>query len=337
MVAALLDREELAPGDRAYVQMRSAGWIVACPGDRFVLRAFSPAVTLGGGAVLDQRPRRHKGRRSETIDRLEVLAGGAPADRLAAFLENRGLSGLDPMAVQATLGVPLEEARNLLQGAVRSGVAFVTDRKAQRHHLAAIIAELEDKALALLTKFHAEFPLKRGLGVEELRTKFPRYIDTKLVEFVLTRLEDQDRIVVEGDILRRSDFTLQLSRDDEDLRERILDALRERAYEAPSLHDAAVALGEDPESLRPVLDYLVGEGVLTRTKEGFFFETRRLEDLVRRVIDLLREKGEIGVADIKRITGTTRKYTIPLLEYLDNKKITARRGDMRVAGPKGRA
>lgn len=337
VVVALLDRAELLPGDWAYVQLRSPSWIVACPQDRFVLRAFSPAITVGGGHLLDHRPRRHKGRKTGVGERLAVLDTGAVGERLGAFLEGRGVAGMDPVDVQASLGTPLEEARNLLQAAVRDGVAVVTDRKSQTHHHRDVVAALEERALAVLAAFHAEHPLKRGLGVQELRTKFPRFVSPRLVEFVLGRLAEQGRVVMDGELVRRGDFTLQLSPDDEALQRRILTYLAERGYEAPSLEDAAAGLGEDAKALKPVLDYLVGQRLLTRTKEGFYFETGRLEELARQVVALLAEKGEIGVADLKEMTGTTRKYTIPLMEFLDSQKVTARRGDVRVAGPRGRA
>jgi selenocysteine-specific elongation factor len=337
VVVALLDRDELWPGEGGYAQLRSPARIVACPGDRFVLRQFSPALTLGGGAVLDHRPRRHKGRRGEALERLALLESEDAGTRLAVFLAARGPAGLAPQEVQAALGVPLEEARQLLQAAARAGVALVTDRKSQRHHHRDLVAGLEDEGLAVLGAYHAENPLKRGLGVEELRTKFPRYIGPRLVEFVLGRMAEEGRVVVEGDLVRRSDFSLRLSADDESLRGRIQDMLTARGYEAPSLEDAGAALGEDPKALRPVFDYLVGQGVLHRTKEGFYFESRRLEELARRVAALLGEKGEMAVSDVKDLTGTTRKYTVPLLEYLDAQKITVRKGDVRVLGPRGRA
>jgi selenocysteine-specific elongation factor len=337
VVVALLDRSELYPGEWSYVQLRSPTRVVTCPGDRFVLRQFSPAVTIGGGAILDHRPRRHKGRREDVLRRLSDLDTGEPQARLGVFLQARGPEGLDPQEVQAALGVPLEEARHLLQAAVRSGTAQVTDRKAQRHHHRDVVASLEDRALDVLSRFHQEHPLRRGLGVEELRTKFPRYVDSRLVEFVLGRLTEGGRISVDGDLVRRSDFQLKLSGDDENLRGRIEAMLAARGYEAPSLEDAAAALSEDAKALRGVFDYLVGQGVLHRTKEGFYFPARLLEELARRVVTVLGEKGELGVADVKALTGTTRKYTVPLLEYLDSQKITVRRGDVRVAGPRGKS
>jgi selenocysteine-specific elongation factor len=337
VVVALLDRDELLPGESAYVQIRSPARIVGCPGDRFVLRLPSPSLTVGGGIILDHSPRRHKGQRPDVIRQLGVLDAGDLAQKLGVLLENRGHRGIEPLGVQAAFGLPLEEARNQLQGAVRSGVALVTDRKAQIHHHSSVVQAIEEEALRLLGAFHAEHPLKRGLGVEEFRTKFPRHFAPKLVEFVLDRLAAAGRVAVEGDTVRRSEFTARLSADDEDLRRRILKVLEAKGYEAPSLDDMATALNEHPRALAPVLNYLVSEGLLTRTKEGFYFETARLRDLADRVIDLLRDKGEIGVTDIKNITGTTRKYTIPLLEYLDSQRVTARRGDVRVLGAKGRA
>lgn len=335
-LVALLEGEELRPGEIGYIQIRSREKVVACPGDRFVLRAFSPAVTVGGGVILDHQPPRHKGSEQGLLDTLEVLAGGTPEERLGAFLRVRGPRGLNPQGAQACLGVPLEEARNLLQAAVRAGQALVTDRKGQWHHHAEEVEALEEKALSILARHHQENPLRRGLGTEELRTKLPRYLNPRLIGYVLDRLEQNGLVIREGDTVRRADFTIQLSADDEGLRRQVLGVVSTREYEAPSLEEAAAAVGEDPRALRPVLEYLVERGELIRTKEGFYFQASLLSALTTEVIELLRKRGEIGVADIKELTGTTRKYTIPLLEYLDGQKITARRGDVRVAGSRGK-
>lgn len=336
VLVALLDREAVPPGEGAYVQLRSPEWIVACPGDRFVLRALSPARTIGGGVVLDDHPTRHKGRRESAWRDLEALDRGEAQGRLEVFLRKRGPAGLDPAEAQAALGLSLEETRNLLQAEVRQGRALVADRRPQRHVHAEVVAGLESTALELLGRFHAENPLRKGLGVEELRSKFPEYLSARLVEFVLGRLAEAGRVVVEGDVVRRGDFSLRLSADDEELRGRVLGVISSRGYEAPTLEEVAAAAAEEPKALAPVLEYLVGQGVLVRTKEGFFFEAAKLEAFARGVIALLKEKGEIGVADVKDLTGTTRKYTIPLLEYLDGRKVTMRKGDARVAGPRGR-
>jgi selenocysteine-specific elongation factor len=336
-LVALLDRPELKAGESAFVQIRCAEPVVACPGDRFVLRAFSPARTIGGGTVVDHLPRRHKGRKDEVIAELAALEGADEKGRLEVFLQKRGPHGMDPAEVQAALGVSLEESRNLLQGVVRKGGAVVVDRRAQRHVGAAVVSALEDEALDLLARYHADNPLRRGLGVEELRTKFPAYLSPKLVEFVISRLAESGRAALEGELVRRGDFAPKLSTDDEELRSRVLAFLEARRYEAPTADEVAVAVDQDGRALVPVLDYLVGQGLLTRTKEGFYFPVSLLEEFTQKVVAILVSKGEIGVADIKELTGTSRKYTIPLLEYLDSRKITMRKGEVRVAGPKGRS
>ncbi len=336
VVVALLDRDRLRPGEGTYAQIRSTEWVVACPGDRFVLRAFSPSRTLGGGVILDHQPHRHKGRRPEVLQHLAVLHEGEPAERLEAFLRARGYRGMTPREAQVALGVSLEEARQVLQATVRRGAAVVTDRKAQRHHHEAVVSELEEEALEILGRFHAEHPLRRGLGAEELRTKLPQHVDPRLVEFALQRLREAGRVAMEANWIRKADFVPQLRPDDEAARARILEVLDRRGYQGPTAAEVAAELGEDERTIRPILDYLVEQGVLTRTKEGYHFPTEALDALARHVIGVLREKGEIGVADIKGFTGTTRKYTIPLLEYLDSRKVTTRRGDVRVAGPRAR-
>ncbi|MBI5441212.1 MAG: selenocysteine-specific translation elongation factor [Deltaproteobacteria bacterium] len=336
VLVALLDREECKPGEGAYVQIRAAQKLIVCPGDRFVLRAFSPARTIGGGVVLDHRPKRHKGSRPELVADLEILDRGEPEQRLEVLLRARGPAGMDPVEAQGALGISLEDARNLLQAGVRKGWAAVAARRSQRHVHGGAAGALEGQALAVLEKFHAENPLRKGINTEELRSKFPAYVDSKLVEFVLSRLVESRRVVLEGELVRLASFTVTLSAGDEAIRGRVVETIAARGYEAPSAEEIAAALGENAKALGPVLEYLVSQGLLIRTKEGYFFVAERIADFVRAVVERLREKGELGVADVKELTGTSRKHTIPLLEYLDSNRVTVRKGDVRVAGPKGK-
>lgn len=170
-----------------------------------------------------------------------------------------------------------------------------------------------------------------------MRTKLPKYLGPKLVEFVIQDLALAGRVEVEGDVVRAADFVVQLSTDDEALRTKILHFLAERRFEGPAVEEVAAAVGAQPDSLRPVMDYLVSQAGVTRTKEGFFFLTEILDEMARKVVARLNTQAEIVVADMKEITGTTRKYTIPLLEYLDTQRITSRRGDVRVLGTRGRS
>ena len=336
VTVALLDGDLMEAGSGGYVQLRSKEKFIACPGDHFVLRAYSPAKTVGGGKVIDHAPSRHKGRKAETVEALEVLDKGEALNRLEVFLMLRRQKGLTPPEAQSALNVTIEEARALLQRAVNGGKALVVDRKTQHHVDAGFIEELAGDALGLLAAFHDENPLKRGLGIEELRSKYPRYLGAKLIVFTLDKLQAEGKVAVEGEFVRLSDFSATLSLEDDELREKISSYISDRGYEAPTLENIAEALGEDAAALKPVLEYLVGEGLFVRTKEGFFFDKTVMDGFISKVIDLLAERGEVSVADIKELTGLTRKYTIPLLEYLDTNRITTRKGDVRVAGVRGK-
>ncbi|TAL15812.1 selenocysteine-specific translation elongation factor [bacterium] len=336
VVVALLSSENIEGGEEGYVQLRSREKFVACPGDRFVLRGYSPARTVGGGVVLDHHPARHKGQKKEVAALLEVLDKGAPGERLKVFLDLRKHVGLTPEDAVSALMVTLEQARNLLQLSVRDGHAFVSDRKAQRHVSSGYIAELSAFALEILADYHRQNPLKKGIGAEELRSKFPAYIDDKLVAFTLERLAGEGKIILDAEKVRRSDFTLTLSLEDEGTQKRIRELVREKGFEAHTLETLVAGTGESAAALKPVVNYLVAEGRLVRTKEGFLFDAALMEGFVEKVKDLLAGKGEMGVSDVKDLTGASRKYAIPLLEYLDTNKITMRRGESRVAGVKGK-
>lgn len=336
VVVSLLEGDSLLPGDAAYVQLRSPEFFMACPGDRFVLRGYSPAVTVGGGVVLDQNPKRHKGVKKDLRETLGILEKGAPLERLEAFLKLSGAEGLDPLETQLKLGTTIEEARNLLQAAVRKGAALVFDRKAQRHVHAAFAGRLEAEALRIVAGYHADFPMKKGMGTEELRSKFPSYVGERLVQYVLTGTEEKGLLVFSGDSARLPSFKAAVGEGDRELLDGILGMVRKAGYEAPTLSDLSSALGEDAATIRSATEYLAAEGLLTRTKEGFFFDTAVLARLAETAITHFETNPELTVADIKEFTGATRKYVIPLAEYLDSNKITFRKGVNRVAGAKGR-
>jgi selenocysteine-specific elongation factor len=337
VVVALLDRSELAPGDKCFAQLRSREKFLACPGDRFVLRAFSPAHTVGGGVVLDPSPVRHKGNKPQVAETLETLRTGEPAERLEAYLTLRAGRGLLPAEAQVMLGTTLEQARNLLGGAVKRELAVVTDAKTKRHIDKSYLEKLEGIALGVLEKFHADNPLQKGLGLEELRTRFPRHIDPRLVDFALERMAQNGLVSIEGKLIRASSFTVTLSTEDTALRTKVTEAIAARGYEAPTLDEAAALVGEDAKALKPVLDYLVEDERLVRTKEGLYFDSGGIGALTERVIALLAEQGQITVPEVKEFAKVSRKYLIPLVELLDNRQITRRNGDVRVAGPKGRS
>lgn len=336
VVMALLDAPVLGPGGRSYVQLRSPELFTVCPGDHFVLRGYSPAVTVGGGRILDSNPKRHKGLREEVARTLAVLDVGEVQARLDAFLGLRGAKGLVAMEAQALLGVTLEEARNLLQAAVRSGRAEVADRKAGLHVDSAFLARLTGQAIKLLEAFHREFPLRKGMGIEEVRSKFPSYVEPRLAAYALERGQATGTLAVEGETVRLSTFKVKLNEDDESLRARILEVVGKAGFEALTSAQVAELLDEEEKGLRRVMDYLVGQGILVRTKENFYFDARVMAALVERVIERMALNGELTVADIKEFTGASRKYVIPLAEFLDSSKVTMRLGERRVPGPKGR-
>ncbi len=335
VVVSLLSGDALPPGGEDYVQLRSPEHFTVCPGDRFVLRSYSPAVTVGGGVVLDQNPRRHKGARREIVEILRLLDKGSPEERLGAFLRLAGASGLTPRETQMKLGTTLEEARNLLQVPVRKGDAFVFDKKEQRHVSAAVADELMRHGQAVLKRYHGEFPHKKGMGAEELRSKFPRYVDEKLVRLALDRLAEGGGIVITGDTVKLAGFSPSVGPENSEALDKVMGAVSSAGYEAPTLGDLASALGEDQAFVKTVLEYLVGEGRVTRTKEGFYFDAAVLRKLVGKVVEHFTRNAELNVSHIKEFTGASRKYVIPLAEYLDSNKITLRKGDVRIAGVRG--
>ncbi|TLN19702.1 selenocysteine-specific translation elongation factor, partial [bacterium] len=336
VTVSILGGGVLEAGGEGFVQLRSREKFIACPSDRFVLRGFSPARTVGGGTILDHRPSRHKGKHENALERLEKLGSEDAEERLKTFLELRRHAGLTPKEAQAALLVTLDDARNLLQKAVQKGWCAVADRKAQRHVSLSFIGETAAKILSLLGDFHRENPLRRGMGVGELRSKFPSWLDEKIVQFTIERLIAEKKVDSEGDFIFRSDFKVSFNEKDEGLRTLVMKIVRESGFEGPTVEYLAEKAQSQTAAVKPVASFLVAEGELARTKEGFYFEAALMDGFIIKVRELLAQKGEITIADVKELTGASRKYTIPLAEFLDSARVTMRKGEVRVAGPKGR-
>lgn len=331
-IVAFLDRDELMPGEHAYAQLRTSNQLVCSPGDRFVLRSFSPAQTTAGGVVLDSRPKKHKKGQIRVAASLKTLDRGSLPEKLEEFLMSRAFSGMSPAQVQVDLGVSRSEAESLLNQAAAAGTALLTDSRTSIFHHAEIVDGLGLRSMEMLQKYHDENPLKPGMGIEELRSRLPGYVDRKLVDFSLNRLNALGKAAIEGENVRLGDFVPHLDDAEAALGAAVKAALSVRKYQAPTLAELAAELGENAKTLESLLGFMVSNGDLIKTKEGFYLEMEAFRELAVQAVELMKKQGEIGVGDIKKITGTTRKYSIPLLECLDGKKITLRKGDVRILG-----
>ncbi len=286
-------------------------------GDRFILRRPSPGLTLGGGRVLDANPgRRHRRLRPDVADRFLTLAEGTPEERLA-----RALSGAGPLPVADALrraGLTEEDGRATLQTLLDAGhlltvgKSVVTSTHWER---------LLEQALAALSRFHAEAPLRPGMEREDLRSRLTLLppLFTALRESLLARGE----IVEQGTLLRLPGHAVRFSADQEQAIAHLEVALQAAGVNSPSVKECKTMVGE------AVYQALVEMGRLRPISEDVVYLTPTAARLVSQLESHLQARGTITAAEARELLNTSRKYAIALLEHLDELRITRRVGDAR--------
>ncbi len=331
----LLEAKELKPGERAYAQLRLAEPGLFLPGDRFIIRQFSPVTTIGGGTVLDNQPAVRRARNFDVIRFLQVMEQGDPETRMELLTQQAG--EVSPATLVARTGWPASEV-------LRVGRALQErERLAILGHPPSLLVHssyfqaLADRVVKELEKFHAANPLDSGLAKEELRgrastrgsaqTALP---SSTLFNAVLQYLTAQGKVEVLGETVRLVGREVQLSPEELRAREQITAAFERAGLAVPSASEVLGASGIDRGRAEKILQILLKQKVLVRVAEDLVFHRSALERLREVIARRKAVNQRINVAAFKEMTGLSRKYAIPLLEYLDRERVTRREGDERI-------
>jgi selenocysteine-specific elongation factor len=307
--------DSLKPGTRAYVRFLLSEPLLLLPGDRFIVRMFSPVVTIGGGVVLDIAPPR-KG----SIERLRIFESGTIADRIAKLVSESRYG----------MGMPQLVARTgLLEADIQkalSNAGFIVLTSPQFWILDAqwIAAQLEAMH-ETLKKFHRENPLLAGLSKEQLRSKQLPGAPPWLLDALLARAKT---LAVDGETVRLASHKISLKQDEEEASAKIENTFRTAGLAVPSLSEVLGKSGVEPTRARSILQLLLRDKRLVRVSDDLVFHGSAIQSL--RELLANRKGTRFAVPEFKDWTGISRKYAIPLLEFLDRERITRREGDSRV-------
>ena len=323
----LVDREQLEPGQASYGRFRLEAPIVALPGDRFVIRSYSPIITIGGGTLLDIAPPRFKRKAPALLAHLTLLEKGDPAQVVEEHLKQAGPAGARAADLRARTPFGPERLRELLDELVKTAAIVAVDREWYLHREAN--DRLRAQTLGLLEAFHAENPLRAGISREELRSRAGNAQERVFTQ-LLTSLEAEGVVRSEKDQVRLVSHIIRLTPE----QQRVvsgLDVEFARAGAAPPSPEEALAkLGVKGTERHELFQLLVAERRLVRVKESLYFHAEALGVVQAKLVAYLLQKKEIGPGDMKDLLGITRKYAIPLMEYFDTQRITVRQGEHRV-------
>ena len=323
--ALLLEGTELAPGGRGFARLRLEAPLVALAGDRFVIRSYSPIVTIGGGTLLDTDPPRLK--RPARLAHLKILEAGAPEAVVEEHVRGAGVVGIRLPALVARVPFGPARTRSLLDALAASGRVMAVDRDWSLH--ADAVARLRELITSALAQFHRTQPLRGGMSREELRVRAAN-ADERVFAHVLAALDGEGVVRVDRDKVRLASHELRLSPVQKTAVDRLEQAFREAAAAPPSPEEALGRAGLSGDEQHELFQLLLESRRLVRVKESLFFHADALEVIQDKLVALLRERKEIGPGDIKDLLGISRKFAIPLLEYFDARRVTTRVGERRV-------
>ena len=337
-VQVLNEANEIAPGEKDFVQLRLETFVVTIPNERFIIRSYSPQMTIAGGRVLDNSVNKHRRKDVENIrkrlkNHVEAEKQNDRAKQLKLFLETSEERGATRKDLQARTGWRDE----LLRKTIVENVEKKSIVEAESFYIARTPFEnLKTKTLSEIENHHRREPLAKGILRETLREKIFAQIAPEIFKITLVHLEKENKIVAEKDSIRLAAHNLELSAEEELLREKLRKIYKNAKLEVPKLEDAlndsVGGTKSDKTHARKIFQLLINSGELVNISEEFYFANSEIESLTVKTREFASKTADrlIDVAKFKEIAGISRKYAIPLLEFFDREKITRRAGDKRL-------
>lgn len=326
---ALLDREELPPGEKAAVQLRLDEPVCLVKDDRFVIRSYSPVRTIGGGQVLNPIPPKHKRFKADVVQGLQSIAERSKEELIAYYIDQTGHTGVAFSDLVLMTNITEKSLEQQLQALLSRKTVLLVDRDSRIYMHTNSFQQLRQDLTGHLEKYHKTNPLKAGMPKEELKTKLPPNLSPKLFNLLMNQMLRDGEINVVEDTVHLASHTVALGADQEDIRDKILKTYRESGLQPPYFKELSKQLTADPARARDVLNLLVKEGRLVKVKEDLFFDADAVTRLKQRLVEFLTVNGEISTPQFKEMTAASRKYVIPLIEFFDAQNFTIRIGDIR--------
>jgi selenocysteine-specific elongation factor len=325
----LLGSDDLAPGETALAQLQLDHPVLLLPGDRFILRQFSPVVTIGGGTVLDARPPRHRRNDPAVAAFLTTLERGGRDEILSALAE-AAPQGMTLAQIVARTGWTEPEARAAVQKLVEAKRLRWISEQPPAVASAQSVAACGGAIRKAVEEFHRANPLLPGIPKQELRARAGK----ARMEIFLAALDDLAKakgVTVAGDLVQRAGREIALAPEEAKAKELIEHEFATAGLTVPSFKTVLEKLPVEPARAQKILQILLREKALVKVTEELIFHSTAVVRLRELLAKYRKERGErLPIPVFKELTGITRKYAIPLLEYLDRERVTRRVGDERV-------
>jgi selenocysteine-specific elongation factor len=310
----LLEGDELKPGGATWAQLLLDRPVAVIKGDHFIIR--SPMETLGGGDIVDTHARRLRRFRPTVIENLKAREEGTTEEVIMALLEAK--QPLELSALVAQCNLPVGEVSPVIESLIQQGqIAGMGEGEHRLLLTEAGWTRLVEKVTTLLGDYHRRFPARSGMPRLEIgsRLKLGNYASA-----ALSKLISQGVVVEDGGRIRLPTHSIQLTPEQQVKVDAFLDSLSQNPYAPPG------ELMPEPD----LLNLLIEQGRVVKVSDSVVFSASAYDDMVARVTDHIKAKGQVGLAEVRDMFRTSRKYAQALLEHLDREKVTRRVGDERV-------
>jgi selenocysteine-specific elongation factor len=324
---SLIGAKQLQPGQSGLARLKLDDPLLLLPGDRFIVRQFSPVITIGGGRVLDavEQPRRSKAKSGERLAFLQAIADGDHQESLLARAARRGANGLSISDAVAETGWLPPRVEQVAAELVKSSKLVRFEGLLLSP---AILESLRGQTLATIDQFHKANPLVAGISQEQLRETIG--LGPEIFRGVLDSLVRDKKLQVNGELVQASGKGVVLRDEEAESKSQIEQAFARAGLKVPLLKEVLAALPIDKARAQKIVTLLMRDRVLIKLSDDLVFHRDALDSLRRQIAAQKTKTPKLNVGNFKDLFGITRKYAIPLLEYLDRERITRRVGDERV-------
>jgi selenocysteine-specific elongation factor len=322
----LLGTEELLPGEEGWIQLELRDPIVTVRGDRYILRRPSPSETLGGGVVIDHQPKgRHKRFDEKILKSLESLSQGSPADVLFEAALGLNAASIKEMVAKSRLESSIAE--EALKEIINTGQIIILENGNQSitsDTLAIALPHwnmLQEKIIQITDTYHRDFPLRRGIPREELKSKLK--LTPRVFNSAMTQLVNQNLLIENSKSVSRPGYAIKFGVSQQAQINELMRKFESNPYATPSVKECQAEVGNE------ILNALIELGELVPVSQDVIFRKKDYDEMVEKVRAELQRKGSITLGEVRDMLNTTRKYIQALLEHLDSIGVTMRDGDFR--------
>ena len=326
----LLDRDVAEKGERVYAQIRTEEPVAFRMNDRFIIRFYSPVITIGGGRILEVSPVKHKRNDPKVLEALRIKDEGTPEEVAELIIREKSSSLITAKYLALKMRLGFESGDALVKKLIEEGrVRLIKNEYLMHRDYVEVICRA---AASILSEYHSKNQLSPGMGREELKSRLEQELrinDRKIIDDLILIMEEEKVLRISGQTVCSYDFKISYSPEMQKLRDRIFKAYKDGKYEMPTVEEILQSEKDEANS-RHVIDAMASEGKLVRLSHQYYIEKGAFDDALSGLKAKLYEDGSITLAEFRDMLGTSRKFAMAILDYLDQQKITRKDGDARV-------